>query len=122
MHRADQADDAVDIGAETFLVAWRRIDEVPDPVRYADRRHSHDHHADDFDFFETKIHVHRLLFEVWLDGAFGLVAPPAGAPPRKAWRCQTIRLPRRNRHNRPLSCGSAVRVLPHPVHLQAFAQ
>lgn len=38
------------------------------------------------------MHVHRLLFEVWLDGAFGLVAPPAGAPPHKAWRCQTIRL------------------------------
>ena len=28
MRRADQADDAADIVAETFLVAWRRIDEV----------------------------------------------------------------------------------------------
>jgi DNA-directed RNA polymerase specialized sigma24 family protein len=33
MRRADQADDAADIVAETFLVAWRRIDEVPGPGR-----------------------------------------------------------------------------------------
>jgi DNA-directed RNA polymerase specialized sigma24 family protein len=31
MRRADQADDAADIGAETFLVAWRRIRRGTEP-------------------------------------------------------------------------------------------
>jgi RNA polymerase sigma-70 factor (ECF subfamily) len=33
MRQADQADDTADIVAETFLVAWRGIDEVLGPGR-----------------------------------------------------------------------------------------
>ncbi|WP_248965092.1 RNA polymerase sigma factor [Sphaerisporangium perillae] len=47
MRRTGQADDAADIVAETFLVAWRRIDEVPGRVdrvqcRPGDRAHDDD--------------------------------------------------------------------------------
>lgn len=37
VRRSPTAEDAADVVAETFLVAWRRVDEVPDPSGDGDR-------------------------------------------------------------------------------------